>query len=94
MKMTIKMPRVGETVDEVYLVDWNKSVGDVVAVGVRETDRLRDDQVAGGFDAHAAVGHDEEQFERCGAGVVNDDIAGRVRRQRESADCRVEREGG
>lgn len=33
MKMTIKMPRVGETVDEVYLVDWNKSVGDVVAIG-------------------------------------------------------------
>lgn len=33
MKMTIKMPRVGETVDEVYLVDWNKAVGDVVAVG-------------------------------------------------------------
>jgi len=27
------MPRVGETVDEVYLVDWNKSVGDVVAIG-------------------------------------------------------------
>lgn len=27
------MPRVGETVDEVYLVDWNKAVGDVVAVG-------------------------------------------------------------
>lgn len=33
MKMTIKMPRVGETVDEVYLVDWNKSVGDLVAIG-------------------------------------------------------------
>ena len=27
------MPRVGETVDEVYLVDWNKSVGDTVAIG-------------------------------------------------------------
>lgn len=27
------MPRVGETVDEVYLVDWNKSVGDAVAIG-------------------------------------------------------------
>lgn len=27
------MPRVGETVDEVYLVDWNKAVGDVVAIG-------------------------------------------------------------
>lgn len=33
MKMTIKMPRVGDTVDEVYLVTWNKAVGDVVAVG-------------------------------------------------------------
>ena len=31
--MTIKMPRVGETVDEVYLVGWNKAVGDVIAVG-------------------------------------------------------------
>lgn len=33
MKMTIKMPRVGETVDEVYLVRWNKTAGDVVNVG-------------------------------------------------------------
>ena len=33
MKMTIKMPRVGETVDEVYLVAWNKAVGDVIAIG-------------------------------------------------------------
>lgn len=31
--MTIKMPRVGETVDEVYLVAWNKAAGDVIAVG-------------------------------------------------------------
>ncbi len=31
--MTIKLPRVGETVDEVYLVAWNKAVGDVIAVG-------------------------------------------------------------
>ncbi len=31
--MTIKMPRVGDTVDEVYLVQWNKAVGDVIAVG-------------------------------------------------------------
>lgn len=31
--MTIKMPRVGETVDEVYLVSWNKSVGDAVSIG-------------------------------------------------------------
>ena len=33
MKMTIKLPRVGETVDEVYLVAWNKAVGDVIAIG-------------------------------------------------------------
>jgi pyruvate dehydrogenase E2 component (dihydrolipoamide acetyltransferase) len=33
MKMTIKMPRVGDTVDEVYLVQWNKAVGDVIEVG-------------------------------------------------------------
>lgn len=33
MKMTIKMPRVGETVDEVYLVTWHKTVGDIIAVG-------------------------------------------------------------
>lgn len=33
MKQTIKMPRVGETVDEVYLVSWNKSVGDDITIG-------------------------------------------------------------
>jgi pyruvate/2-oxoglutarate dehydrogenase complex dihydrolipoamide acyltransferase (E2) component len=33
MKMTVKMPRVGETVDEVYLVEWHKGVGDSVSVG-------------------------------------------------------------
>jgi pyruvate/2-oxoglutarate dehydrogenase complex dihydrolipoamide acyltransferase (E2) component len=33
MKMKIKLPRVGETVDEVYLVNWNKAVGDTVSVG-------------------------------------------------------------
>jgi 2-oxoglutarate dehydrogenase E2 component (dihydrolipoamide succinyltransferase) len=33
MRETIKMPRVGETVDEVYLVSWNKSVGDVITIG-------------------------------------------------------------
>lgn len=33
MKTEITLPRVGETVDEVYLVSWNKSVGDVIAVG-------------------------------------------------------------
>jgi glutaconyl-CoA/methylmalonyl-CoA decarboxylase subunit gamma len=33
MRETIKMPRVGETVDEVYLVSWNKSVGDEITIG-------------------------------------------------------------
>lgn len=33
MKHSVKMPRVGETVDEVYLVSWNKSVGDEIAIG-------------------------------------------------------------
>jgi 2-oxoglutarate dehydrogenase E2 component (dihydrolipoamide succinyltransferase) len=33
MKMTVKMPRVGETVDEVYLVVCNKNIGDSVAIG-------------------------------------------------------------
>jgi pyruvate/2-oxoglutarate dehydrogenase complex dihydrolipoamide acyltransferase (E2) component len=33
MKMSIKMPRMGETVDEVYVVSWNKAPGDQVAVG-------------------------------------------------------------
>ena len=33
MRTTIVLPRVGETVDEVYLVAWNKSVGDVIAIG-------------------------------------------------------------
>lgn len=33
MKMTIKMPRVGDTVDSVYLVSWHKQPGDSVAVG-------------------------------------------------------------
>ncbi len=33
MKMTVKMPRVGETVDEVYLVACNKNIGDFVAIG-------------------------------------------------------------
>lgn len=31
--MTIKMPRVGETVDEVYLVTLHKKAGDIIAVG-------------------------------------------------------------
>jgi 2-oxoglutarate dehydrogenase E2 component (dihydrolipoamide succinyltransferase) len=33
MKMTIKMPRVGDTVDEVYLVAWKIAVGDTIAAG-------------------------------------------------------------
>lgn len=33
MKMTIKMPRVGDTIDSVYLVSWHKKPGDVIAVG-------------------------------------------------------------
>jgi pyruvate/2-oxoglutarate dehydrogenase complex dihydrolipoamide acyltransferase (E2) component len=33
MKSTIKMPRVGDTVDEVFLVAWRKQVGDPLAVG-------------------------------------------------------------
>jgi len=33
MKSTIKMPRVGDTVDEVYLVVWKKKVGESIAKG-------------------------------------------------------------
>jgi pyruvate/2-oxoglutarate dehydrogenase complex dihydrolipoamide acyltransferase (E2) component len=33
MKLTVKMPRVGETVDEVYVVKWNKQIGDSVSIG-------------------------------------------------------------
>jgi pyruvate/2-oxoglutarate dehydrogenase complex dihydrolipoamide acyltransferase (E2) component len=33
MKMKIKLPRVGETVDEVYLVRCNKVPGDLVSIG-------------------------------------------------------------
>ena len=33
MKMSIKMPRVGDTVDEVYLIMWKVAVGDVISVG-------------------------------------------------------------
>ena len=33
MKMTIKMPRVGDTVDEVYLVVWKIAIGDTIAAG-------------------------------------------------------------
>lgn len=33
MRSTIRMPRVGDTVDSVYLVSWKKAVGDEIAVG-------------------------------------------------------------
>ncbi len=33
MKMNVKMPRVGETVDEVYLVSRDFNVGDTVVAG-------------------------------------------------------------
>lgn len=33
MKMTIKMPRVGDTVDEVFLLSWKVSVGEVISAG-------------------------------------------------------------
>ena len=33
MKATIKMPRVGDTVDVVYLVAWKKAVGEKVSIG-------------------------------------------------------------
>lgn len=33
MRMTIKMPRVGDTVDSVYLVAWKKVVGEEISVG-------------------------------------------------------------
>jgi pyruvate/2-oxoglutarate dehydrogenase complex dihydrolipoamide acyltransferase (E2) component len=33
VSIEVTLPRVGETVDSVYLVAWLKSVGDVVAEG-------------------------------------------------------------
>lgn len=33
MKMTIKMPRVGDTVDEVFLIVWRVAIGDTIAAG-------------------------------------------------------------
>lgn len=33
MKTTIKMPRVGDTVDVVYLVTWHKQPGDPIDIG-------------------------------------------------------------
>jgi 2-oxoglutarate dehydrogenase E2 component (dihydrolipoamide succinyltransferase) len=33
MKTGVKLPRLGDTVDEVFLLNWKKSVGDQVEVG-------------------------------------------------------------
>jgi len=33
MKTSVKLPRLGDTVDEVFLLNWKKSVGDTVEVG-------------------------------------------------------------
>lgn len=31
MRVTVKLPRLGETVDEVVVIEWHKQVGDNVA---------------------------------------------------------------
>jgi pyruvate/2-oxoglutarate dehydrogenase complex dihydrolipoamide acyltransferase (E2) component len=33
VRLTVKMPRVGDTVDEVTIVEWAKAIGDAVAAG-------------------------------------------------------------
>jgi pyruvate/2-oxoglutarate dehydrogenase complex dihydrolipoamide acyltransferase (E2) component len=33
MKTSVKLPRLGDTVDEVYLVAWKKSIGENVQAG-------------------------------------------------------------
>ena len=33
MKTSVKLPRLGDTVDEVYLLAWKKSVGDQIEIG-------------------------------------------------------------
>lgn len=33
MRVTVKLPRLGETVDEVVVIEWLKQVGDDVADG-------------------------------------------------------------
>jgi glutaconyl-CoA/methylmalonyl-CoA decarboxylase subunit gamma len=33
MRVTVKLPRLGETVDEVVVIEWLKGVGDEVAEG-------------------------------------------------------------
>ena len=47
MRSNVKMPKLGETVDEVLVLEWTVSVGDVVAVGdtlmTVETDKVEAD---------------------------------------------------
>ena len=33
MKTSVKLPRLGDTVDEVYLTAWKKNIGDYIEVG-------------------------------------------------------------
>ena len=44
MRSNVKMPKLGETVDEVLVLEWSVSVGDVVSVGdclmTVETDKV------------------------------------------------------
>jgi len=44
MRSNVKMPKLGETVDEVLVLEWTVSVGDVVAAGdslmTVETDKV------------------------------------------------------
>ena len=47
MRSNVKMPKLGETVDEVLVLEWTVAVGDVVAVGdtlmTVETDKVEAD---------------------------------------------------
>lgn len=47
MRSNVKMPKLGETVDEVLVLEWAVSVGDVVSVGdtlmTVETDKVEAD---------------------------------------------------
>lgn len=64
MKSDVKLPRMGETVDDVVVLEWSCEVGDEVGVGdvlmVVETDKVDADvpsPVAGTVVAqHVAVG--------------------------------------
>ena len=44
MRSNVKMPKLGETVDEVLVLEWSVSVGDVVSAGdtlmTVETDKV------------------------------------------------------